>query len=405
MPDENENESAAEQQPKSYSLLAKEGFGDNFVGEVKESTTEQDTDDNDDSTEDENLTSNTDTDDDTAGDEDSGGDDASDDDSKEGHISTVEELTDYMKAELDLDVDPEWMDSLTVSGKVRGETVQYKIGEIKEAVQKVDAADSYLEQAKQQGAQQQEEFGKKVNELQSSFVVVAKLIESAETLLAADSENIDWDGLRASDAAEWTAKKQEVADRRAAIDGLKADAATGYQTWIDQGTQDTEAQQLQTMQAEHKSLMEKIPEWTSGKLKEAEKTQTQGYLRSQGFEEKDITAASEPQLIMMSDKMKMHAYLKGMGFTDADITNSADHRLIVLALKAMKFDNTATKTEVSKKKIALVPKTLKSGARKPQGQASKEKLETLRKKAKESGTVEAAFAYKQAQKKAAQQQS
>lgn len=102
-------------------------------------------------------------------------------------------------------------------------------------------------------------------------------------------------------------------------------------------------------------------------------------------------------------KGKLTQYLRVQGFADEDIAGAADHRLIMMARKAMMFDNLATKADVSKKKVIKIPKTLKPGVRKPQTQINVEKLNALKRKAAASGKLEDAFAYKQA-KKAAQQQ-
>lgn len=361
---------------KPLSLLAKEGFGDSFFGDVADPAADADPDlDTDPGAEpDADADLGAEPDADPAADPDADPDAGADPDADPDQVSmsTVDELVDYMKAEHGLDIDADWFDSLTVSGKVRGEDVKYPISDIKAAIQKVDAADTYLAQAKEQGQKQAQEFVTKAAELDASFTVAATLIEKVEAVLAAEDDAIDWNALRTSDAAEYSAKRSEMQERKDAIGALKTEAVTNYQTLIQQG-QTEQANNFNTlMQTEHATLLEKIPEWSDPEIQKAEKGQLSQYLRAQGF-------------------------------ADEDIAGAADHRLIMMARKAMMFDKLATKADVSKKKVVKIPKTLKPGVRKPQGQINVEKLNALKKKAAASGKLEDAHAYRQA-KNAAQQQ-
>ena len=358
---------------KPLSLLAKEGFGNEFYGEVADpvdpATPDPDP-DPDPSPDPDPITPDPDPDVDPDADPDPTPDPDADPD--QVSMSTVDELVDYMKSEHDLDIDSEWFDGLTVTGKVRGEDVQYSISDIKAGIQKTEAADTYLAQAKEQGQQQAQAVATKTAELEASFAVTAKLIEKAEAVLLAEDGATDWNALRTENPAEYSAKKTEMQERKDAIGALKTEAVTSYQEVIQQGQNEQTNNFNTLMQTEHTILLEKIPEWSDAKVQKVEKD-------------------------------KLSVYLRAQGFADEDIAGAADHRLILMARKAMMFDNLAAKADISKKKVIKIPKTLKPGSKKSLAQVSVTKLDALRKKAQASGKMEDAHAYRQAKKKAQQQ--
>ena len=338
------------EQPESLSLLAKRMFGPSYTGEektpVEQPTVEQPAEEVVEEAEPENT------------------------EEPEGEvISSIDELADYLKSEHGLEVDGEWFDGLKIPGKVNGEEVSYTLKELRDSVQKVQAADDYLTSAKAKVKQQAEEHENTIKQMAGNLAVTSKLVEAAEALLSNDNAKVNWQELRQENPAEYSALRAEFEDRRQAINKIRTDALTEYQQWQEQEKERATGVRAEQLHNENQMLMEKIPEWRDAEKAGPEKANMVKYLVSQGFSEEDISGA-------------------------------ADHRLIVLARKAMLYDQMQTKTDASRKKISKIPKVLKPGTPKSSDQRGKEEIDKLVTQAAKSGTIDDAFKLLQAKRRA-----
>ena len=100
----------------------------------------------------------------------------------------------------------------------------------------------------------------------------------------------------------------------------------------------------------------------------------------------------------MAEKTKLVGYLTREGFAQNDVLGASDHRLIVMARKAMLFDELQVSSKAAMKKVAALPKVMKPGASKPQSQVSTEKLQQARARLQKSGSLDDAFALLKAQR-------
>lgn len=276
-------------------------------------------------------------------------------------ISSVRELIETNE------YDPEWFNSLKVPVKVDGSESEATLSDLVKSYQIQGAAEHRLEEAKTKAKAMTQELADKSESLNAQFATVAELITNAEKVLTKDFEGIDWKGLRQKDPAEFAALQRDFERRERDIQSIKESASAQYQQHNARQSEEAAASQQEYLRQEADKLVQALPEWKDVEKAKAEKAQLAEYLINQGFTKDDVMAAS-------------------------------DHRLIVLARKAMMFDSTAAKSNAALKKVAKVAKVIKPGTTKSAEQINNQKLERLRLKSIETGSLDDAFAYQQARR-------
>ena len=339
-----------------FSLLARQKFGNNFKGEVSEAPQEpaeqpEETEQIEEAPE-ETLEA---TEEPEVGEHEG-------EESQEEIVSSLDELIEAQQW------DREWVQGLKIPVKIDGEESQATLSDLVKSYQMSEAAEKRLEDAKAKSKAITEQLQQKAEGLNAQYATAATLIQNAEKLLDADTSAIDWNKLREDDPAEFSAKKEEIRDRREQINNLKRQAVENYQNSISQATQGTQQERLAQLQAEQQALLEKLPDWRDPEKADAEKTKLVGYLTGQGFEQEDVMGAS-------------------------------DHRLILLARKAMLYDEQQSKSDVAKKKLTKVPKVLKPGTPKSNDQVQQEQIDKQRQKLKGSRSLEDALALMKTRRK------
>lgn len=337
---------------RSLSLLASQHFGSNFVGEVPEPSAgdpgdEAGTDDN--------------PGDEAGSDDDADGAPAEGDgeDGDEAPITSFDELVAHQGW------DPDWAQSLEIAVKVDGKPATVPLSDLVKNHQINAAADHRLEEAKARAKTQTEAFAEKEKQLETQVATAARLIESAEQLLEADETATDWNRLRQDDPGEYSAKRADLDRRKAALEQAKQETIGAYQQLVENREAETRAYLEGDPEKEAEALQGAIPEWADPKTAQAEQTQLAKYLSEQGFDDQDV---ARPRPILF------------------------DHRLLVMARKAMLFDQGQKKVAAAKKKLAKVPKAMKPGAPKPQDQRTREKVDSARKRLRQTGSVDDALA-------------
>jgi hypothetical protein len=279
-------------------------------------------------------------------------------DTGETPIATVSELVEHLEA------DPEWFKSLKVPVTVDGTPTEATIKDLVDSYQIKGAAEHRLETAKQFAQKESEAWAAKQQQLESQINVAAELIKSAEATLDRDVKAID-PQLRDTDPAEWAARVAEFNQRRGFIEKMKQDTVANYQANAQARAQEFEVQKQQYLQQQSGVLLEKLPEWRDPKCAEAEKAKLTNYLFHQGFAQQELA-------------------------------NLIDHRQVLLARKAMLYDESRGQVDTAKKKVAKVPKVMKPGAPKPMEQRATERLQALKAKLEKSGSLDDALAYRMA---------
>lgn len=262
---------------------------------------------------------------------------------------------------------PEWANSLKMQVTVDGIPTEATIDDLVKSYQMGEAAEHRLEKAKAFNQQQGEAWAAKHAELESHFQVVAELIKTEEANLEREIKAIPPE-LRDQDPAEWAARVQEFNARRAQIAQTKATTIQKYREVADARNREGEAIKNQFLQDQHALLLDKMPEWKDGQRAEAEKAELANYLVNTG------------------------------NFLPQELSDLMDHRQVLIAWKAMQYDKSRGQVNTAKKKVATVPKIMKSGAPKPAEQRASERLAGLKAKLAKSGSLDDAIAYRMAKR-------
>jgi hypothetical protein len=270
-----------------------------------------------------------------------------------------ESLADIIRQ--NLESDPALLESLKLKVKVNGQESEATLQDLVKNYQIDSAIEQRLEEAKARAKAITEEAAQKSVRIDEQLAISAKVIAAAEAQLTKDIERANLAELRNTDPAEYAATLADIKDRRAEIESMKTEAITAYRQYQANVENETQTQRAQLLEQEREALYAAIPEWRDEEKSKGEKTQLAEYL---------------------TQKMR---------FTTDDIAGAIDHRLMVMARKAMRYDEMMANTDASLKKVAAVPKVLKPGAQKTAEQHTREAESHLKQRLKRSGSIEDAY--------------
>lgn len=259
-----------------------------------------------------------------------GGEDGEASEDDENAIQTLAELAEHLEA------DPEYLLSLKVATKVNGKEGEVSIADAIATHQKVEAADAYLSEAKEKSktieSQAQttlEQAQTAANDWGAKVQALDKIFTDIDADIQRDEDNLK--KLRDEDPAEFSARKEEIRDRRAKLERQKQEAREQLGTVSNELT-DQQKKQLQAhAKKEKEKLIENIPEFGD---------KTKG-----------------PELLKRAAE-----YLVERGFTKEELSHLYDHRWLATAYDAMLFRETKSKSQAAKKKVAKIPKVMKPGS-------------------------------------------
>lgn len=346
------------EQKKPLSLLASEHFGGEFHGEIEklEEVIQADLEEADEEpvkADDEAVKADEEADEDSGSGEDQGEQDSEDD--EEVPISSLDELIAANEW------DPEWVQSLGVAIKVDGSGENVKLSDLVKGYQMNRAADKRLEDAKARSTKVNEELGQKQQQIEAQFSAVGEILNRALQSLDHEFKEVNWKELKADDPGKYAALRADFSERRSEIDGLVRESVQKYQNSVLERQEELREKQKAFLQEQQNLLLNKLPDWRDPEKAKAGRTQLVGYLETEGFSQDEIMSLS-------------------------------DHRALILARKAMLYDQGKAKSDVAKKKITKVPKILKPGTTKPASQINKEKVAQHRRKLRQTGSIEDAMA-------------
>lgn len=272
-------------------------------------------------------------------------------------IASVSELVEH------LETSPDWFNSLKVNVQVDGIPTEATVGDLIKNYQITEAAEHRLEKAKAMIQEKAEAWNAKHAQYDQQMAVLGTFIQAEEARLESDTRAVD-PKLRDEDPAEWAARITEFDQRRAHIGQLKANAYAQWQANQYARTQEATAVRDQVKAEQSQILMQKLPEWQDTKQANVEKTKIAEYLLREE-----------------------------VGFQPQELDQLLDHRQVLIARKAMLYDESRGSVDTAKKRVATVPKIMKSGAPKAREQLASERLAALRDKMVKTGHPDDALAY------------
>lgn len=211
-------------------------------------------------------------------------------------------------------------DDPVVTVKIDGKDVEVKLSELKNGYQRqADYTRKTMEVSEQRKAAEAE-AAKARQERQAYGANLAQIEAQLRGVLQEQQESVKWDELLTSDPMEYLKQRHLAEARHAKLQQVAAERARV------QAQEQAEAQEAQRryLESQHQALLDKLPEWRDAKKADAERAAIRDFLMREGF--------------------------------DAEALNQVtDARAVVLARKAMLYDQMMSKAKAAAKKVATLP--------------------------------------------------
>lgn len=242
----------------------------------------------------------------------------------------------------------------TVPVVINGKTVEVPLTELTASYQKDKAASEKFEQAAALRKTADAEIAKTQAERANYADQLNRLALQTEVQLQQDAQT-DWAALLKSDPVEYLERQRLANERQAYLNQVNQQLhAIAMQTQAEQ--QQAHQSYLQEQQ---QALLDKLPAW------------------------KDSAKA-------LAERDALKTYLKGEGYDDASITGISDHKAVILARKAMLYDQIVNKAAAATKKVAALPQKVERPGVADSGNV--DKRSALYQKLSKSGSVDHAAA-------------
>lgn len=220
-------------------------------------------------------------------------------------------------------------DGETVTIEVDGKTVELTKAELADAykngLRQADYTRKTMEASEQRKAAEAEKQAA-TQERQAYAVNLQKMAAQLEGALQ-EQQSIDWNQLLESDPVEYLKQQHLFQQRQAAYQqnmGEQQKLAAQFQAEQQKAFQET-------VEREHQALLDKLPDW------------------------KDEAKAK-------ADKAAIREYLLNQGYAEAEISQVADAKAVLVARKAMLYDQMIEKAKVAAKKVQALPQKVERPA-------------------------------------------
>lgn len=240
-----------------------------------------------------------------------------------------------------------------------GKPVEVSLGEWKDGYQQSAHLAALKETEKRRGEELIAQRAKAIEAVNQRAIELDALTKAAEARLVGGYNNIDWNTLRATDPAEWAAKRAEFLEAAQGLQQVKAHAMTQVQAQMQQLQAEQAEQYQQYLQGQLEEARNLIPEMAVPEKVPVVQQETVNWLRSNKYSDFEIG------LISQSAKL----------------------------LKLVRDKMTLSKADTEAKKVApAAKKFLKPGTAAPASNKQAEAYKAARSKLRKSGKLEDAAA-------------
>ena len=207
-----------------------------------------------------------------------------------------------------------------VTVKVDGKERQVPMSEVLKGYQLAQASSERFEQAATARKEADALTAKATQERQTYANNLQRMQVQLEGALAEQQSSVDWDALLQSDPVEFLKQKHLAERRQAALQTNYAEQRKVAE--VEQA--ETQKAYAETLKNQHGAMIAKIPEWADeGKAK--------------------------------AGKAALGEYLIKEGFDEGAVANINDAKTVVLARKAMLYDQLMSKASAAAKRVATLP--------------------------------------------------
>lgn len=217
-------------------------------------------------------------------------------------------------------------DDPTVKVKIDGKEVEVRLSELTRSYQKDAASQERFQAAAETRRAAEAELAKAREERALYGQNLDKLQAQLEGALQEQAQ-VNWDQLLQENPQEYLRQKALMEKRQATL----FQVAAQRQQLAQKEEADRQASLQQYLEAQQQTLLAKLPEWKDESKAKAEKAALREYLVQQGYDEQSVNSV-------------------------------ADARAVILARKAMLYDQMMSKAAVATKRVATLPtKVLQPG--------------------------------------------
>jgi hypothetical protein len=230
------------------------------------------------------------------GDSDSEDDEGSDEEGLE-QIAEDLSLAGYLGVDDERIVETE--DGYVLNAIIDGETKQVPLSELASSYQ----LQGHVNNKSMALETERKEFDEVKNqvaaELQQRLQGVSKLGELAEQELVGEYNSINWDTLRTEDPANWTALRQEYAERAQKIQQVQSLAKEEGERLQAEGQQKFRQEAGEYHARELKALIADNPTWADDTVRATKVGEIRSFLSNYGFTEEDAEGVNDHRLIRL----------------------------------------------------------------------------------------------------------
>jgi hypothetical protein len=256
-------------------------------------------------------------------------------------------------------IDPESVMSLHVTAKIDGKETQVPLSDVLKSYQlEGHVNNKSIELSNQRAALDAERTAARTL-LQQQIQQNTALGNLAMQMLTQEYQQVDWNGLRANNPAEFAALNAELTQREAQIQN--------YLQVVNQAAQQEAQQHQKAMQqavaGEREKLIAAVPEWRSEEA-------------------------------FAKDREAMSQYARSLGFQDAELNQIFDHRYMRVLHDAARFQALQASKPQALKQVRQAPPMAKPGSRadsNPSAAKRQQVMERLNRNPRDQDAQAAAF--------------
>lgn len=210
---------------------------------------------------------------------------------EEVQVATLSDLAEHM-SESGYDVDADWFKQLKTVEKINGKEVEIPLEEAISNYRQQKAGEQILSESKEKAKSIYEEANQAKEQANAQFHAVGELLKTIEQDIEQEANSAELRKLREDDPAEYSAKHEEIRQRREKLDQLKQDAVNKYHEMAQGQTEQQKQEREKALPKEQEVFLERVPEWKDEEKKNAERQELLKFLSDEGFSEQDIQSVA-----------------------------------------------------------------------------------------------------------------
>lgn len=280
-----------------------------------------------------------------------GADDAEQEGEEHGSIESMADLAEALGQDLDT-----VQGNLKATVKINGEEHEVTLKDLISGYQLEAVARAKTQQLANERREFETTKQREVETINQNHHVLAQVFQRIEQAWMGSIDGAALERLRAEDPAAYAVARQDIADRQRQFQEITQLASQAYHEQQQTLTTGQREQIAAHVAAEREKLLSAVPDWSD------------------------------------TERDRVFNYLQSTGYDPQELSSVFDHRAIVVARKAMLYDEMSKKTNVASQKVRKLPKLLKPAPKTAPITPEKAKLKTAKNRFAQTRNVKDAAA-------------